>query len=167
MIEFDLSSFCTRMGLILDCLAFFLVTPELLGEKRLHILQRLLRSVLLWVSLGLLIVGILTLTLIAMSYLFLPILLAVFPVTMWTASALLVFFLIEKVPLSAEFIWLSGHTLLFLIGGLGALFSWSANKLMGAVVYLCSEEQARRLLMKLGVILFMLGALLQFWGTFQ
>lgn len=169
--KFDPFTLWAHMGLVLDFLAFFMVTPELLGERRLRSVQRFLRSALIWMSLGFLILSIANVVLTSILYILLPLLLSLFPteglVSSTWALFMIVVFAADRIASLTGFPWWVGHLVVFLIGGIGVLFSWLSNKIMNAVIRLSNEERARQNLLKLGAILFMLGTLLQFAETFR
>ena len=141
----------TRVGLICDFLAFFLAAPEVLGESGMRKVQSFMRVVALGLSIFLFVISILSTLLLLFIWVFMP----------------LVFVLeyTNFVPGS----WLLGPipSIVFLgVGLIGALVSWLPSQLMKFVEGLSNSQQFRRQLLRLGVLLFILGASAQLAGTF-
>lgn len=141
----QVSSLLVRFGIVFDFFAFFMASPEILGEVRLKRIQKYLRVILWWTSVvffGLAVVG---------------------GVIFILAGTLL--------PLIFTFFWgplyRNGSIILILFSGvLSAGLSWLALKLMHLVERLTQNRKMRRQFLHIGIGLVVLSAILQIVGTF-
>lgn len=137
----------TRLGLACDLLAFFLAAPELIGENGLRRLRDRMRVVLWWAS-----------------------------VVLFALSLLLILpFLFSGFLFVLGLLHLPGITgrlidrllpVVFLGPLLSAAISWIPRASMALVESLSDNRRTRRLLLNSGILLFVLGILAQFIGTF-
>ena len=141
----------TRIGLICDFLAFFLAAPEVLGESGMRKVQSIMRVAALGLSIVLFAISILGTLLLLFIWIFLP-LVFVLQYTSFAPDA----WQLGAIP-----------SIIFLgVGGIGALVSWLPSQLMKFVEGLSNSQQFRRQLLRVGVLLFIVGAGAQLAGTF-
>lgn len=141
----------TRIGLICDFLAFFLAAPEVLGESGMRKVQSVMRFAATVLSIFLFVISILSSLLLLFIWIFLPLVFALSYMSL--------------VPSELQAQGLTSFLVLG-IGVIGASVSWLPGQLMKFVDGLSNSQRFRRQLLKLGVLLFILGAGAQLAGTF-
>lgn len=141
----------TRLGLICDFLAFFLAAPEVLGESGMRRVQSIMRVVATFLSIFLFVVSIISTLLLLFVWIFMPL---VFALTFT-----------DLLPRELPAQELTGFLVLG-FGVIGALVSWLPGQLMKFVEGLSNNQRFRRQLLKLGALLFIVGAGAQLAGTF-
>lgn len=142
----------TRVGLAFDFLAFFLAAPELLGEEGLRKLQDRLQVILWWFSVGLFAISVLMILPAIASIFFAPITIIISSSNLFDLDG------ISNANIKIAFIIIGPF--------ISAFFSWIPQKLMDLVKKLADNAGTRKVLLSSGIMMFILGALAQFIGTF-
>jgi hypothetical protein len=140
----------TRIGLIFDFLAFFLAAPEIIGEEGLKKLLSRLKTFLWWFGLLLFLISALGFFsfFILLQFLVIDIINTMLPFS--SGSSLFESFF--KFPIIAVLV--------------SASISWLPLRIMKLGELISNSQKARRLLLTLGILLFVGGAASQFIGTF-
>lgn len=145
----------TRVGLILDFLAFFLAAPEILGEERLKKILATLRVFLWWTAFSLFLMSLGGIILLIIS-----IQISIFEIAKLSIET---FF---SIPSTFELPLLEFLPSLLLIVVLSSLTSWLPMPIMKIGEILSSKKKARQLSLIVGILFFISSAIAQFIGTF-
>lgn len=150
----------TRMGLFFDLLSFFFAAPEILGEERLKSLFKHSSSFLWWLAGGLFILTMLGAASFVLIY---PIFFLRFINVFTTYRPNR----ISPFPVSFFLNWaLNNYDFLIRLSFISAGLSWLPKILMKTSEILIYNDRARRILLNLGLFLFIIGVVSQFIGTF-
>ncbi len=144
----------TRIGLVFDTLAFFMAAPEILGEKRLNRMRKNLVNALWWTSVILFGLAVLGGIVFALSIAFIVPLMFFLPQAGNFTSNNGIF------AITSPLVYYFGYGIILpLAAGLSL-------QVMRFVEYLTKNSRMRRVLLNLGVLVFIAGAISQFLGTF-
>ena len=140
----------TRIGLVFDFLAFFLAAPEIIGEEGLKKLLTRLQTFLWWFGLSLFLISVLGVLSFVIFLQF------------------LVFDTLNMMLTSSDgnslFEWFFKFSIISVLVSLA--ISWLPLRIMKLGEVISNNKKARRLLLTLGILMFISGAISQFIGTF-
>jgi len=140
----------TRIGLVFDFLAFFLAAPEIIGEEGLKKLLSRLQTFLWWFGLSIFLISVLGVfsSVILLQFLVIDIIMMVFNFSYR----------------SSLFEWFFKFSIISVL--VSVAISWLPLRIMKLGELISNSRKARRLLLTLGIFLFISGAVAQFIGTF-
>jgi hypothetical protein len=144
----------TRIGLACDFLAFFLAAPEILGESRIRKIQNNLRTILIFFSFGFFIISIISTIAMFLFWIVIP---TSNIVATATALSLVTGYRFSTTELTISYLLFSGGC---------AFFSWISTRMMKISEHLSTNANFRRQSLNLGILIFVVGAIAQFIGTF-